>query len=142
MQHPEHSSHTKAGRPQHTISCSSPSNHLVDPFRSLERPHDCRLALEKLLIHRASVAQPHQPRVKPNKTAKAALTSSPRTSCTPLSTSARDRNPFPLGSNCWKILFRSALSDSLFPVGSFAASSLHSIFRPTSSFLQFTPQHL
>jgi hypothetical protein len=32
---------------------SMPSNHLVDPFRRLERPHDRRLAFEKLLTHRA-----------------------------------------------------------------------------------------
>ena len=43
---------SNARRPHYTSKCSSLGNHLVGPFRSLKRPHDGRLAFEKLLIHR------------------------------------------------------------------------------------------
>lgn len=56
--------------------------------------------------------------------ARQTVTFSPRMSWTPLSTSARERYPFPLGSNCRKSSSRSAFSESVFPIGSFAAHAL------------------
>ncbi len=44
-----------------------------------------------------------------------------RTLWIPLSTSAKERNPFLLGSNCRKSSSRVACSGALFPIGSFSA---------------------
>ena len=89
----------------------------------MEGAHDRGLALEKVLPHPSSASQPLDSKAKWAESE--ARTFSPRMSCTPLSTSARDRYPFPLGSNCRKSSSRRAFSESLFPIGSFAAHTLH-----------------
>ena len=99
-----------------------PWAHLVDPSCGLESAHDCGLAFEKVLHPPRLQSSARGLEVKWGETW--AITFSPRMSWTPLSTSARDRYPFPLGSNCRKSSSRSAFSGSLFPMGSFAAHAL------------------
>ena len=103
----------------------------MDNSRSLEGAHDSGLASEQVLQHPRAVSQPQSHTTKWSE--REAVTFSPRMSWTPLSTSARERYPFPLGSNCRKSSSRSAFSESLFPIGSFAAHTLQDIRNVVSS---------